>query len=168
MDCAGEQEDVLLHNPDLLAQRIQLHVTDVYSVDGDAAAGDVIEAGQQAADCGFARAGRADKSNRIPGVDLQADLLQYRTIVVIAEADVSEDNISAQRTDFHRTRLIGDIRLCINHLKITLEPGNTFRIALDNGIDFLNRPEKDIGQQDESNKLPDLQLSLNKEPGRRP
>lgn len=125
---------------------MQLYITDIRSVNGDGTAGDIIEAGQQAADGRFPGTGRADKSNGLPGIDLQADLIQHRPVCLITEAYVIKGNIAAQRACINGPRLVGDVRLCINNFKITLEAGNTLRITLDNGIDLLDRPEEDIGQ----------------------
>lgn len=61
--------------------------------------------------------------------------------------------------------LVGNIGFRINDFQITLEAGNPLRITLNDGADLVNRPEKDIGQQNKSNEFPDRKLSLNEEPG---
>ena len=59
-DRVVEQHGVLRHHADRRAQAFLRHVADVLAVDPDAALGHVVEAEQQPADGGLARAGRPD------------------------------------------------------------------------------------------------------------
>jgi predicted amidohydrolase len=73
-DRAAEQEDVLLHDADLAAQRGERHVPDIDAVDGDRAGADLVEARQQRADGGLAGAGRTDEGDGLAGVMVQRSI----------------------------------------------------------------------------------------------
>ncbi|MNC07976.1 hypothetical protein D3C75_555460 [compost metagenome] len=163
-NCPGEQENILLHDPDLFAQRFQLHVTDIDTVNRDGPGCDIIEARKQAADCCFACAGRPNKGNGFASLYVKAYILQNRTILFVSKRYILECNITAQSVDLHGIRFVTDVRFRVNDLQITSETGNSFRITFDHCIDFLDRAEEDIRQQDKRHKFTDLQLAIDEEP----
>ena len=56
-----------MHDADVGPQRIERHVADVVAVDGDAAAGHVVEARQQVEHGALAAARRPEQRDRLPG-----------------------------------------------------------------------------------------------------
>ncbi|MNG07958.1 hypothetical protein D3C84_912860 [compost metagenome] len=144
-DRAGEQEYVLLHNADMFAERFQLHLTNIEAVNRYASFAHFVETGQKAAYRSLTRTGRSDECDRLACANRQINAVQNRTSRLIAEADVRELNIAMHRRNGNRILRIRDVRLCVDHFEITPEAGKTFGIALDNGIDFLDRAEEDVG-----------------------
>ncbi len=85
-----KQEYVLLYNADIGAQRLQRHILHRNAVNGDMASIYIIEARDQAAQCGFARSGGSNQCNRLPGLNLQIDLFQCRLMFTIGKANIME------------------------------------------------------------------------------
>ncbi|MNI81335.1 hypothetical protein D3C73_1379380 [compost metagenome] len=84
--------------------------------------------------------------------------------VFISEAHFVEPDIPSEPAGVDRIRCVGHIGLRIHDFQVSLEPSDPFRIALDDCINFLDRPDKDVGQQQESDKLAIGQLAANDEP----
>ena len=96
-DRRGEQEDVLLHDADRLAQRGERDVADVDAVDRDAAAGDVVEARHQVDDRRLAAARRAHERDHLAGLGVDVDVAQDGADGVVAEGDVLETHVALGR-----------------------------------------------------------------------
>ena len=79
----AEQEGILQHDADLLAQRFGGDVAHVDAVDLDRAVGHIVEARQQVDDGGLARAGRADDGDGLPGFGGEGDVLQHRHAILV-------------------------------------------------------------------------------------
>src|SRR5690606_3676682 len=77
LDRAGEEEHVLEHQADVVAQLRQAHPPDVDAVDEDLAALDVIEAQEQVDDRRLARPRRPDDGHRLPRRHRKRDVPQY-------------------------------------------------------------------------------------------
>ena len=71
---AGEEEGLLEHQSHAPGQRFSGHMTDVVAVDEDAAAGDIVEAGDQGGDGGLAGAGLADKCDRLARLHVEVEV----------------------------------------------------------------------------------------------
>ena len=74
VDGVGEKENVLGRHADVPAQGMDLPVPDVYPVDADFPAGNVVEPWNQVHEDGFAGAGIAHNGNRFAGLDIEADV----------------------------------------------------------------------------------------------
>ena len=97
-DSAGEQEDVLAHIGDRLAQRAAGDFRDILSVDQDRARLRLVEALDQAHDRGFAGARGADEGGGLGGLRHEREAAQHRLAGAIGELDVAEFDLAA----FHR------------------------------------------------------------------
>ena len=76
-DRAREQEDILLDDGDLRAQRGQVPVAHIHAIHQDLTRGDVVGAVDQLHQRGLARAGLPDDGHRLPGLHLEGDALQH-------------------------------------------------------------------------------------------
>ena len=89
-DRAGEQEAFLRDDPELAAQRVLGDVAQVGAVDRDAAAGRVVEAGEQLRDRRLAGPGVSDERDGRPGGHVEVDAVQHLGAAAVREADVLE------------------------------------------------------------------------------
>ena len=78
-----EQHRVLGDHADGLMQAVLGDITDILAINGNRAAGDVIEAEQQAADCRFAGPRGADNGNGLAGWYIHTDLIQNLPLRII-------------------------------------------------------------------------------------
>ena len=88
---------VLQHDAQRTAQVVLADVLHVDAVKCDLAGRDVVKAVDEVGDRRFACAGRADKGDFLPGLGVEADAVQNRAALVVAEADVAEAHVAAQR-----------------------------------------------------------------------
>ena len=79
-DGTREQEGLLLDDADLLAQEVARIVLQLDAVQGQAAAGIVVEAGQQVDQRRLARAGGTQQGHDLAGLAAEADILQHRAV----------------------------------------------------------------------------------------
>lgn len=89
-DRVREQEGVLGDQADRGAQGVQGEFADVVAADEDGSVGHVVEARQEQGDRGLARAGGADDREGLAGADLEAEPVENRPLVVVAEGHVVE------------------------------------------------------------------------------
>ena len=75
-----EQQRVLQHETDLLAQRSNREVPDVRAVDRDGPGHRIVEARDQVDDGGLASACRADKGRDLSGLDLETNVVEDRLL----------------------------------------------------------------------------------------
>ena len=95
-DGARKEEDILLDNADLVAQRMHGHVLNGDAVDRDGAFLDLVKAGQEVAQRRFAGPARTYKSDGLAGADRQADTVQYLLRFVVPEGNIIIDNVTLQ------------------------------------------------------------------------
>ena len=67
----GEDDGVLRHDPDRIAQRVEVEFPDFHAVQRDSPFLRVVEAQQQLEECRLARAGGPDNGDRLPGLHRQ-------------------------------------------------------------------------------------------------
>ena len=103
-DGADEQEDVLLDDADVPAQRIERHVADVHAVDRDAPARDVVEARDEVHDGGLAAAGGPSRAMTLPGFGIDVDAGEDGAQVVVAEGNVFEADVAFDVLERARVR----------------------------------------------------------------
>ena len=89
-DGAVEEIALLCHNADVGAQKAQVIALDVDTVDGDLAAGHVVEAGDEVDERGLAGAGGSDDGVHLSGGDGEADVAQEGLFRQIGELRVLE------------------------------------------------------------------------------
>ena len=126
----GEHVAVLLDHPDRVAQRFQGHVANVLAVDGDAPAGDVVEARHQVGDGRLAGARRADDAQGLPGTDRERHPAQrFRVAILgpVGERNVLEAQFAARQRQCRRARIVGHVRLLVEHLEQPLAGGGGAR-----------------------------------------
>ena len=138
----GEHIAVLLDYPDRVAQRIQGHVADILAVNGDAPAGDVVEARHQVGDGRLAGARRTDDAERLARADGErhpAQRLRVAILGPIGERDVLEAQLAAGQRQRWRRRLVRHVRLLIEHLEQPLAGGGGARERVDHHAELAHR-----------------------------
>ena len=94
-----EEDRVLVHVAHQGAQLDDADVADVGAVQGDAARGRVVEAGNEVHEGGLAGAARAHDGDRLALRDLQVDAAQHFAAAVVAEADAFEADAFAEAVE---------------------------------------------------------------------
>ncbi len=122
-DGVVEQHGVLRHDADRLAQAVLRELAQVLAVDGDRAAGDVVEAVQQPRQRALARAAGADDGHRLAGGDLEADVVQDRPRRVVREAHVLEAHRAAVHVQHAGVGRVGDLAILLEQREHALEVG---------------------------------------------
>ena len=89
-DRAGEQEGLLGHHRELLAQRSRGHLAQVEAVDAHRSGARVVEARQQLDDGRLAGPGRADQGDGGARSDGEVDVVEHVVAVAVAERHVVE------------------------------------------------------------------------------
>ena len=114
----AEQERVVGHQGDLVAQRLQVHVADVDSVDRDLPLIDVVQAWDEHDQRGLARAGGADHGHRPAGGHVQVDLAEYLGVrAVVAERHPAHAHVPAAGRQGFRAGRGGQPRLAVQDLE---------------------------------------------------
>src|SRR5690606_7053814 len=106
IDVAAEEEDILEHEADPLAQLVRRHIAYRHPVEQDLALLRLVEAEQQADDGCLARAGMPDDRNTVPRGHAEAHVAQHPLplrILLIAGAHVREPYVA--ELDLSRTGL---------------------------------------------------------------
>ena len=107
-DGALEQPCVLQHHAEALTQGAAVKVPHIVAIQGDGTGIHIIEAHEQLDHGSFARAGRADDSHLLAGLDLTAEIVDDGLVRGVAEADMAECHLSV---DAGRVRAAG--RVCL-------------------------------------------------------
>ena len=122
---AAEQIHVLLHDADILPQAFQGDMADVLPIDQDAAAGHLVEAGDEVAQGGLAAARRADQRQPFARPDIQADVVQHLVVVVrVLKADVFKPDVTGTGLQRYRIRDIADGHRGVHDLGKALDAGH--------------------------------------------
>ena len=87
-DRVGEENRVLQHDTDRIAQNIGRNITDVHSVNGDTAAVNVIKAHEEIDDSGLTGAGRSHQRDFFPRFDTEVEVINNLLAGDVAEIDV--------------------------------------------------------------------------------
>ena len=133
-DGAGEEEDVLLYDADVFAQRVAGVLADVPPADLDRAVIQLVEAGQQVAEGGLAAARGAHQGQGFAAADVQVDVPQDLGVVVVGEAhplkgDVAPGLLVAHGDGAGVVSLLG----LVHDLAKALEAGDPLLELLDKG-----------------------------------
>ena len=116
-DGVGEEERVFEHDADLLAQRRERDVAHVDVVDPHRARVHVVEAGEQQADRGLSRAGRADERHGLARVHREREVAQDRLGAEVAERDVLERDLTPRGVQPGRVRPLLHERCAVEQLE---------------------------------------------------
>ena len=122
-DGVGEEERVLEHDADLLAQRRERGVPYVDVVDPHGARVHVVEAGEEEPDRGLSRAGRADERHGLARVHREREVAQHRLGTEIAERHVLERHLTPGRVQHGRIRPLQHERGAVEQLEDALGTG---------------------------------------------
>ena len=118
-DGAGEEEALLRHDPELVAQRVLRHVVEVDAVDRDPAARRLVEPREQLRDRRLAGAGVADERDRRPRRDVEVDPVQHLLADspprAVREVDVLEADVALDVRERLRAGPVDDLRLLVEH-----------------------------------------------------
>ena len=98
-DRSGEEVGVLQNGAERAAQGVLADVAHVDPVVGDDAVLDLIKAVDEVRDRRLAGAGGADEGDLLPGLRVDADVLQHRFVRHVAEVYVHEPHVAAQRDE---------------------------------------------------------------------
>ncbi len=111
-DCAGEEHGLLQRRADPAAQRVFVDIAHVAAVDGDAAAGYVVEAGDEVDQARLAGTGGAQESYGLPRLGHEVDMAEDRVVAVaaVAETDILEGDAPAGNEACQCARLVADLR----------------------------------------------------------
>ena len=105
-DRVGEEERVLEHHADVVAQRVEVDVANVDAVDRDAPGVHVVEAREHERDRRLARARAADERDRLARRDREIEVAQHRIGRRVAERHVLEAHL---RRGISRSERIGRV-----------------------------------------------------------
>src|SRR5262249_16349760 len=148
-DGAAEQEPLLRDDPHLRAQRMRRNLAQVVAVDQDVSFGRVIEPRDELRERRLARAGFADKRDRLPWRDRQVYVAERVLPVAIPERHVVELDRAADRAELSRVRRIDELRLLVEQLEDLVErrhPGLIRGVQL---RELLDRVEEVVERRDE-------------------
>src|SRR5262249_31828243 len=99
---SAEEHRLLQYVSDLASKRAQLQIAQSVAVDRHAARIRIVKAGDQADDRRFTASGWPDNTDHLPCADLEAHILQYARILVVAEDDLLEFDVALQWTGIDR------------------------------------------------------------------
>uniref|UniRef100_A0A0B7K5W6 Uncharacterized protein n=1 Tax=Bionectria ochroleuca TaxID=29856 RepID=A0A0B7K5W6_BIOOC len=103
-----EEQGVLGHDADGVAEGALGDVADVAAVDPDAAGGDVVVAQEELGEGGLACARGADEGDCLAGLGVDVDAVEDGSPGVVAEADVVEGDVTRDFTQLGGARLVDD------------------------------------------------------------
>src|SRR6202521_4491315 len=110
-DGSAKEQIVLQDETDLLAEGLHRELANIFAVDFYLTGFWIIKARDQTDDSGFARARRAHDRGDLAWFNLEADVLQNRTIFLVAEADILKFDLALQSGRFLRPREIANAAL---------------------------------------------------------
>ena len=129
-DGSREQEDILLNDPDALAEALLREVADIVSVHGHTAAGHIVKARDQVAHGGLSAAGLSHQRDSLPGRDVQADMIEDLRAVVVREGDVLKCDIAFHIRQDPGIRGVLDLGLRPHQLHKPVKSGHALRVDL--------------------------------------
>src|SRR5262249_15424547 len=121
-----EKQRVLQHQADLVAQRLQPEIPNVFAVDVNATVGRVEESRDQTHQSALSRASRSDDGNLLSSPNAQVDLRKNWLATFILERDVLEFDFALELFDGTGARSIGDIGSNLEHAGDTLGANSRF------------------------------------------
>ena len=154
---AAEQERLLRHDGQLLAQRALRHVAHVVAVDEDFAHLRVVETGEQLDDRRLAGAGGAHERDSPTCRDDQVDVVQHRVVGVVPEGDAAELDLPAGIRQVDGVRRIQHVRVGVEHCVDLLHCRHRRLEGVVELAELLQRVEEAVQVGDEGDEHADLQ-----------
>ena len=112
---AAEEDGVLQHETDLVADALQLVIADVDAVDQDAAGGRIVEARDEAHHRRFSRSGGAHDADELARADGEAHALQHRARGIVREGDAIELDRSLEPSGLYGIRPFRDAHVDVEN-----------------------------------------------------
>ncbi len=118
-----EQDSILRHHADGLAQAFLRDITDILPVDGNRSGLHIVEAEQKPRDRGFARTRRPDNRDRLSCRNFKTDPLEDRPVRIIGEMHVFKADRALVDLQCWRTGFVDDFLLHIEKIEHLLDIG---------------------------------------------
>ena len=145
----GEEDRLLRHQPDLLAERGDLHPPEIGSVDQDLPVRRVVEPGNQVDETALARAAGADDGDVLPRAHVQGDVAERPPARVVGMGHVPEPDVAGEPPRPHRVGRLHHGFRDIQHLEDAHDPRHRlpgFRIIAKERSRRIHR-QRQIGQE---------------------
>ena len=115
-----EQPGILKHHSEVVPQIVPVKITDIVSVQGDAAAVHVVEAHQQLYHGGLAGARGTDDGDALAGLHLAVEVMDDDLFRIIAELHMLEGDVAVQMFKFYSVLRCRHLFLCFEEVEYTL------------------------------------------------
>ena len=156
----GKQEDLLLHNADGLMQTFLANVSHIHAVNGNAAAGDIVEPGNQLTQGALAAAGGAHDGNGLPGLNLQAHIVEHCQVTIIGKRHMVHPDLPPDIPQLLCLRAIPDGGFPAHDLHKPVETREAVGKKLREGGELTHGAHKGGDIQAEGNQIPVVQPPL--------
>ena len=139
----------LQHHADARLDAVQREVAVVVPADAQDARLRLVEPADQVHDGGLAAAGRPDQRDRLPALDVQAEVGQHRLVGLVVEVHVVELDVAADGARIERAVLIGDVGLGVHQREDALGRGDGVLQLRVDARQVLDRPqhEGDVAEE---------------------
>ena len=127
---AREEEDILLDDPDILAEALLRERADILPVYGNAAVCHIIKARDQVAHGRLTAAGFAHQRDGLARSNVQIHVVEHPGPVVIREGDILEADIASYIGQYPGIRRVLDLRLRAHELHEPVKSGHSLRVDL--------------------------------------
>ena len=159
--CSMEHPRILQHHGELVVHVPARHGSGVDAVDGDGAAGDLVEAHQQVDQGGFAAAGGADQGNALAGLNAQVHVFNQGHIRHIAELDMLKLHTACTVGQGNGIGGIGQDGVFVNKVEHTLRTGQGVLQLGHNAGNIIERLGVLVGIVQQNRKLADRNAAAN-------
>ncbi len=149
----GEEEDVLLHDPDPSAERGQSYVPDVDSVDQDGSGRRLVESGNEPAEGGLSAARGSDDRQRLSRPDPEIHAPEDADAGVVGERNVPELDVAAYVHEIHGLRSVAGLRFDPHELDEALETRHAGRVLLEKGDQLPDGNEECVHIEGEGHEV---------------
>ena len=129
-DGTGEEEHVLLDDPDVPAETLLGQRPNVSPVHQHRTRRHIVKPRDQMADGGLAAAGRADQRKGLAGRNGQIDIIENRNAALVGKGHVIETDFTPDIREHFGIRDILDFRLCPHQLDEAVKAGTALGVDL--------------------------------------
>ena len=149
-----EQRRLLERRGDERAEPLEREVADVDAVEGDPAAGDVVEARHQRGEARLAAAGGPDQRDRLARQDLEVDVAQHELVGLVGEGEVDVLEAQVAALGGHRlARAVDDVGIGVEDLEDACGGGHRLLGHREDHAQGRHRPHQRQHQGDEGDQL---------------
>ena len=160
-----KQIRILKHHPDLPAIVSRVEAPEVDAVDPDRSPGRVVEARDQVYDRRLATARRADQTDQLARMDVEAHGAQHLPHTVVPERHVLERHPSMHRLEPDRRRDVAHFGLRVQYLEYAMRGRGRSIDGARHLADHFDRRSEHRGVEQERDKRSDRQLrAVTKQP----